>query len=100
MSSRLTLVSDSIEDVIAAVDLDPLQRLLDLTKQLHADRDRPVSELDMQGMPCPRISDRLAYKREGSFCNLIRVVRYDSESARTRLSKSQTSSRETQSLSF
>ena len=46
MSSRLTRVSDSIQDVIAAVDLDPLQRLLDLTNQLHADRDRLVSELE------------------------------------------------------
>jgi hypothetical protein len=46
ISSRVSLVSDSIQGVIAAVNLDPLQRLLDLTKQLHADRDRLVSELE------------------------------------------------------
>ena len=46
MSSRPTLVSDSIQDVIDAVNLDNLQRLLDLTKQLYADRDCLVSELE------------------------------------------------------
>jgi hypothetical protein len=46
MSSTVSLVPDSIQDVIAAVNLDTIQRLLDLTKQLHADRDRLVSELE------------------------------------------------------
>ena len=46
MSSRVSLVPDSIQDIIAAVNFDTLKHLSDLTKQLHADRDRPVSELE------------------------------------------------------